>query len=160
RTARGAATDCKGPVIEKTLAQIKTCDVGSWFNETYPQYARPEYAGARIPTLEEIFQRYGLAANYYIETKNPEDAPGMEEKLLQLLTQYRLRGAGARRNQVLVQSFSEASLRKIHGLDPSIPLIQLTGGGSATLRASLDRVKTYAIGIGPSKAGVDSSLVD
>lgn len=160
RTARGDATNCKGPVIAKTVAQIKTCDIGTWFNEAYPQYARPEYVGAHIPTLEEIFQRYGHKANYYIETKNPEDAPGMEEKLLELLAKYELRGSNVRRRQVLVQSFSEASLRKIHGLDPSIPLIQLTGGNSASLRESLDRVKTYAIGIGPTKGSVDSAVVE
>src|SRR5262245_44060883 len=57
RTARGSAENCKGLVIEKTLAQIKTCDVGSWFNAAFPQHARPEYVGQKIPTLEEIFKR-------------------------------------------------------------------------------------------------------
>ena len=32
RTARGLSENCTGLVIEKTLAQIKTCDVGTWFN--------------------------------------------------------------------------------------------------------------------------------
>ena len=32
RTARGLSENCAGLVIEKTLAQIKTCDVGTWFN--------------------------------------------------------------------------------------------------------------------------------
>ena len=31
--------------------------MGSWFNETYPQYARPEYVGLKIPTLEEKLQK-------------------------------------------------------------------------------------------------------
>jgi glycerophosphoryl diester phosphodiesterase len=48
---------CSGPVIKRTLEQIKKCDVGSWFNETYPQYASDEHVGLQIPTLEEIFQR-------------------------------------------------------------------------------------------------------
>src|ERR671916_500502 len=59
RTATGPARNCTGLVIEKTLAQLKTCEVGRWFNRAYPLYARPEYAGMRIPTLEEVFQRYG-----------------------------------------------------------------------------------------------------
>jgi glycerophosphoryl diester phosphodiesterase len=57
RTARGSGRDCAGPVITKTLEQIKTCDVGSWFNEAYPQYAKDGYVGLRICTLEENFQR-------------------------------------------------------------------------------------------------------
>lgn len=71
--------DCTGLVIEKTLEQIKTCEVGSWFNEECPQYAKNEYVGLEIPTLEEVFQRYRKSVNYYIETKNPAAAPGMEK---------------------------------------------------------------------------------
>jgi glycerophosphoryl diester phosphodiesterase len=161
RTARGDAANCKGLVIEKTLAQLKTCDVGSWFNTAFPQYARPEYVGQRIPTLEDVFQRYRHSVNYYIETKNPEEAPGMEEKLLELLGKYNLRGSAVKRNQVLIQSFSDASLRKLHGLDAEPPLIQLfTNRGSAAIRATLDDVKTYAVGIGPSKGSVDAALID
>jgi hypothetical protein len=29
-------------VSKKTLAQVKTCDVGRFFNERYPEYARDE----------------------------------------------------------------------------------------------------------------------
>lgn len=161
RTARGPAQNCKGRVIEKTLAQLGTCDVGSWFNERHPQHARAEYVGLRIPTLEEVFQRYGHRANYYIETKNPEDAPGMEEALLLLLDRYALRGSAGRRDQVLIQSFSPASLQKLHALAPDLPLVQLAPDlGSAAIRAQLDAVARYAVGIGPSKASVDRALVD
>jgi glycerophosphoryl diester phosphodiesterase len=31
---------CTGPVIEKTLEQIKMCDVGTWFNEASSQSTR------------------------------------------------------------------------------------------------------------------------
>jgi glycerophosphoryl diester phosphodiesterase len=160
RTARGTPENCTGLVIDKTLAQIKTCDVGTWFNQAFPQSAKPEYVGLTIPTLEEVFERYRHSANYYIETKNPEEAPLMEEKLLELLDQFNLRGNAVQRNQVLIQSFSAASLQKIHGLDAELPLIQLyPGAGSATIRATLDQVKTYAVGIGPSQGSVDAALV-
>jgi len=63
--------------------------------------------------------------------------------------------------QVLIQSFSSASLQKIHAINPSLPLIQLFDSTetSATIGASLDATQTYAVGIGPSKTDVDSSLV-
>src|ERR687893_373154 len=144
RTARPTAEsqpgDCTGLVIEHTLEQIKTCEVGSWFNETYPQYADPSYVGLEIPTLEEVFQRYGKSVNYYIETKNPEAAPGMEEELLRLMDEYGLTQPAAESWQVLIQSFSPASLQKIHALRPSLPLIQLYFGEetSATIVANLD----------------------
>src|SRR5919106_3181578 len=105
---------CRGLVSNKTLEQIKMCDVGSWFNEAYPQYASPDYVGLQIPTLEEIFQRYGTDVNYYIETKNPKAAPGMEEELLRLMDQYGLIKPAAEDWQILIQSFSAESLQKIH----------------------------------------------
>ena len=161
RTARGPAENCTGLVIEKTLEQIKTCDVGSWFNETYPQYANPDYVGLQIPTLEEIFQRYRHSVNYYIETKNPEEAPGIEEELLRLMEEYNLLKPAAKHWQVLIQSFSAESLQKLHALEPSLPLVQLYSGRetSETIQANLASASTYAVGIGPSKSDVDADLV-
>ena len=51
RTVRGPAENCTGAVDTKTLAQIKTCSAGAWFGA--------EWEGEKIPTLEEVFQRYG-----------------------------------------------------------------------------------------------------
>ena len=162
RTARGPAANCTGRVIEKTLAQLRTCDVGSWFNAAHPQHARAEYVGLRIPTLDELFTRYAQRTNYYIETKNPEDAPGMEPTLLALLDAHGLRRPAAERRQVLIQSFSQVSLREIHRLDPSLPLVQLYGAPTNTspaIRATLDAVSGYAVGIGPNAGAVDGALV-
>src|SRR5262245_15310054 len=85
RTVRGDAANCTGRVDTKTLAQIKTCDAGVWFGA--------EWAGQKVPTLEEVFQRYGKSVNYYIETKTPDPEDQMEAKLLALLDQYSLRDA-------------------------------------------------------------------
>jgi glycerophosphoryl diester phosphodiesterase len=160
RTARGPAANCTGLVRDKTLAQIKTCDVGSWFNDANPSAARPEYVGLRVPTLEEVFRRYGRRPNYYIETKSPESADHMEEALLELLDRYRLRAPAISRWQVLIQSFSPPSLMKIHKLDPSLPLIQLLQGGPSLVnQLPLDVIAQYAVGIGPAQSSVDKALV-
>ena len=144
---------CRGLVSKKTLEQIKMCDAGSWFS--------PEYAGEQIPTLEEIFQRYGTSVNYYIETKNPEAAPGMEEELLRLMGEYGLLEPAAENWQVLIQSFSAESLMKIHELNEFLPLIQLYWAGtSKSIQRDLDAVSEYAVGIGPYKQDVDAALVE
>ena len=121
-----------------------------------------EYDGLEIPTLEEIFQRYGKKVNYYIETKNPEAAPGMEEELLRLMDEYGLTKPAAKRSQVLIQSFSEESLRKIHELNSSLPLIQLYSSTltSEEIQADLADASKYAVGIGPSQTDVDAALVE
>ena len=159
---RTTAGGCRGRVIDHTLAEIRSCDVGSWFNDSFPSRARDEYVGARIPTLDEVFRRYADRASFYIETKNPEDAPGMEKALLELLDRYDLREPAATEWRVLIQSFSERSLRLIHELDPRLPLIQLLHARSETPRTiegRLQRIAEYAVGIGPSWRDVDVALI-
>jgi glycerophosphoryl diester phosphodiesterase len=148
---------CRGLVSKKTLEQIKMCDAGSWFG--------PEYAGLeeplRIPTLEEIFLKYGTSVNYYIETKNPEAAPGMEDELLRLMDKYHLTEPAEDNWQVLIQSFSAESLMKIHEMNSELPLIQLYWAGtSKSIQRDLDAVSEYAVGIGPYKKDVDAALVE
>jgi glycerophosphoryl diester phosphodiesterase len=144
---------CRGLVSKKTLEQIKMCDAGSWFS--------PEYAGEQIPTLEEIFLKYGTSVNYYIETKNPEAAPGMEEELLRLIDEYDLTEPAEDNWQVLIQSFSTESLMKIHEMNSELPLIQLYWAGSSkSIQRDLDAVSECAVGIGLYKRDVDAALVE
>jgi len=134
--------------------------VGSWFNETYPQYAKPGYVGLKISTLEQFFQRYGKSTNYYIETKSPAAVPSMEEELLRLMGKYDLLKPAAKHRRVLIQSFSPDSLQKIHTSASRLPLIQLsTRSDSQPIQATLDAARTYGVGIGPAKDNVDASLV-
>jgi glycerophosphoryl diester phosphodiesterase len=149
-------------VSDKTLEQLKTCDVGTWFNERYPEFAREEYVGLEIPTLEEVLRRYRHRTNYYIETKNPDDADAMEERLVALLDEYNLLRPAADRWQVLVQSFSPLSLERLQALEPELPLIQLFFGSetSETIQARLDTLADSVVGIGLSKSDVDAALVE
>ncbi len=175
RTTRGDPALCTGPVVERTFEQVRTCDAGTWFNERHPDHARAEFAEQRVPTLGDVLERYVGRAHFYIETKNPAEAPGMEEKLVSLLERHALRSSGGSRQateagahsawsplpQVVVQSFSEASLRKVHALAQELPLVQLFGSevtGDGVI-AALDRVIEYAAGIGPHRVAVDRRLV-
>lgn len=157
RTARGPAENCTGNVSDKTLEQLKTCDMGSWFNERYPELAREEFVGLKIPTLEEVFQRYGKSANYYIEIKpNTTLGGSVEQSLLDLITQYDLYEGMVERRQVLVQSFIPTSLITMFSLDPEVPLIQLYAAGAAP---TAPLASSYSFGIGPSTAELNALLV-
>lgn len=93
RTARGPASACTGRISERTLEEVRHCDVGRWFNEHHPDRARPEFEGLRVVTLDELFARCGDAVRWYPETKDRGEAPGMEESLLDLMDRYGLRAA-------------------------------------------------------------------
>lgn len=161
RTSRSAAGSCRGRVASKTLAQVKRCDVGSWFNEAFPARSDPAFVGLQVPTLEEVFERYRDRANFYIETKNPGLYPHMEEELVRLLDHYGLTRAAEVERKVLIQSFFPANLLKVHVLNPRLPLVQLYPSiGSERIRASLDRVASYAAAIGPPLRDVDEDLIE
>jgi len=132
-------TDCTGRVKDRTLAEIKQCDAGN---------------GQEVPTLGEVFERYGHRVNYYIETK----ATGIGERLLEVLDEYHLRQPAVNRWQVLIQSFSTDTLQQIHAIDPELPLIQL-GLTRAQLLANMPQIAEYAVGIGPSYGEVDANVV-
>ena len=146
-------TNGSGPVSSYTLEEIKQLDAGSWFD--------PRFAGQRVPSLREVFERYGTHVNYYIETKTPESAPGMEEKLLALMDEFHLRAGAVTDWQVLIQSFSMDSLRLIRSMNPGLPLIQLIERewSSADIRERLSGIREYAVGIGPARTSVDAALV-
>jgi glycerophosphoryl diester phosphodiesterase len=145
-------TSGSGEVIAHTLEQIKQLDAGSWFDKSF--------AGERVPTLRELFERYGRDASYYIETKNPEDAPGMEAALLELILEFGLRAGAVEKWQVLIQSFSTPSLLEIRERDPELPLIQLIEKeySSADIQQRLPDIHNYAVGIGPAGTSVDEAL--
>ena len=72
------------PVSDFTLAELKSLDAGAWFNAAHPERARPSFEGLRILTLDEVIDiaeggehKPGL----YIETKLPQQFPGIEKDL-------------------------------------------------------------------------------
>jgi glycerophosphoryl diester phosphodiesterase len=162
RTARGPDADCAGRVIDRTLEQLRRCEVSTWKVEQLREAGLTAEAEAvaalppqRIPTLAEVFERYGTdgSVRYYIETKNPEEAPGMEAALVALLRTFDLYPDGPEDRTVLIQSFSAASLRSLHASAPELPLVQLGDAGigdAADPSAVLDRIAEYAVGWGPS----------
>lgn len=161
RTVRKDGRGCSGRVSDWTMAQLSGCEVGSWFNQAYPALARPEYAAEPLPTLGAVLGRYADRASFYIETKHPEAAPGMEQLLVGMLHRFDLVEASRHEWRVLVQSFSEASLRKVRAIEPALPLIQLVDEEetvSETIRR-LGRCSEYAVGIAPHYARTTPELI-
>ncbi|KXY27011.1 glycerophosphodiester phosphodiesterase [Bacillus cereus] len=148
-------TNGTGLVKEHTLEEIKKLNAGSFFNEKHPSLAKKDFEDAKVPTLEEIIETFGNGANYYIETKSPDEYAGMEEKLLEIIKHYEIS------DNVIIQSFSEESLQKIHSLDVTLPLVQLLPYKKAVQLTELEikKYKTYCIGLGMNYKYIDSAYV-
>lgn len=148
-------TNGKGLVKEHTLEEMKQLNVGSFFNEKYPNFVKKEFENAKVPTLKEIIEMFGHNANYYIETKSPDEYPGMEEKLLEIIKYYQIS------DKVIIQSFSEESLQKIHSLHANIPLVQLLSYQKSVQlnELEIEKYKKYCIGLGMNYKYIDSAYV-
>ncbi|EKF35017.1 MULTISPECIES: glycerophosphodiester phosphodiesterase [Bacillus] len=145
-------TNGTGWVKDLTLDEIKQLDAGSWFNEANPDKQNAHFIGQQVLTLDEVLHYFGKQENYYIETKKPDIYPQMEEKLLAVLKKHHLLGKHTRKGQVIIQSFSEESLLKLHKLAPRLPKVQLLDRAQMTSITDdqLDFIKSYAVGVGPN----------
>lgn len=131
-------TNGKGKVSDYTLSQLKQLNLSN---------------SQKIPSLEEIFSSFGKTTKYYIETRKVEGKAVMEDELLHLINKYGLV------KQVIIQSYSQDSLKKIKRINNNIPLILLLVGDSVK-NVNIDAVRQYAIGVGPYAKLIDKDFVD
>jgi glycerophosphoryl diester phosphodiesterase len=131
RTTGGSVT---GPVDSFTLAELRSMDFGAWFG--------PEFAGARVVTLEEQITCYRSAdptMQFYVETKTqPEQGDRMESLLVELLGKLDAIPDGApdvRTSPVIIQSFDADSLTTVRRLAPSLPTAFLFNAPTAEIEA-------------------------
>jgi len=148
-------TNGKGYVNQMTLAELKSLDAGSWFNDKHQIYAREEYVNEKVPTLREIFDEFGKSTRYMLETKSPADNPGLEEKMWALVEEYGLA------DNIAVQSFSKESLKKIREWDKKVPLFQLLwyNRPASISHTFLTEISSYATGIGANFLQIDENYV-
>ncbi len=147
-------TDGKGFVSDFTLAELKALDAGSWFNKAFPEKARPEYAGLRVPALQEVMDAVKESrADLFIEIKDPERyQPDLEHALLSLIR------SNGMEERVRILSFSTASLRKIKEIDPCFPTVLLIAKPRENPVASCLQISADELGILHTKA--TAALVD
>ena len=100
-------TNGKGKVNKKTLAELKSLDAGTYFD--------PSFQGQRIPTLEEIFEKFGNQTFYHIEIKNFfQPFNNLPEKVISLIKKFNLQ------SQVTISSFNPIALIQVNHLLPSL----------------------------------------
>jgi glycerophosphoryl diester phosphodiesterase len=95
---------------------------GEWFNLQYPTFARDSFMFECIPTLAQVFERFG-SHHLYVEMKCEE--PSLQASLARAVVE--LTRAHGIADHVVVKSFAHDSLREVKRLAPEIRTAALFG---------------------------------
>ena len=109
-------TNGRGRVSDLTLEEIKKLDAGRWFDK--------EFKGEMVPTLQEVFEKFGKKTRLAVEIKEFKDKKlclFMAEECVRLAEKYDLE------NNVLFISFDHDVLKKIKEIKPSVNICLLFG---------------------------------
>ncbi len=169
-------TNAEGPLSDYTLDELQALDAGTWFNEANPYRADPAFEGVSVPTLKQIVETHGTDQKYYIEIKSPDANPGLTEKLVKFVEKHGL----VESDSIVIQSFPQEPLKRVHEMNPDIPLVQLvwyhpkgyeagaplkewkavTPAPGEITQADLAKIDDYAIGIGTNMHYKDRRVID
>ena len=102
-----ASTNGSGAVAEKSLSELQELDAGSWFSR--------DFAGERIPTLDQVFASLGVRSLIDVEIKSASnDSDGVEALVAESIQRYFLQ------DRVVVSSFNPYALQRFRQLMPNV----------------------------------------
>lgn len=127
-------TDLRGEVAEMTLAQIRRGDAGSWFAS--------RYRGEKVPLLEEVLELARRRVLTLIEIK----ARHIAERVVQVIEDLGVE------DQVVVQSFSPQTVRRVKLLAPALPTALLV----STLPTTPARIRVRRLAREVLEAGANA----
>lgn len=132
-----------------TLEEIRTLDAGSWFS--------PEYAGTKVPTLQQVLDTLRGRAGLLLEVKSPALYPGIAEAVVAELDGEGWLQANARSGRLVVQSFDWDFMAEFNSLAPKVPAGLLGGPPSD---AEMAQLSTWADQINPNHNQVDAEFIE
>ena len=131
-----------------TLAEIKRLDAGKWFD--------PKFTGEKILTFEEMIALVRGHGGIYPELKSPPlyTARGvdMEKLFVAVIKKHGLdTPASLKTMPVIIQSFDEATIRRVAADLPTIPRVFLTAKDEDVTDARLKALSKFSTGMAPEK---------
>ncbi|MEW9501108.1 glycerophosphodiester phosphodiesterase [Jeotgalibacillus marinus] len=140
-------TNGKGLVKNFTLDELKKLDAGTSFHS--------DFEGEAIITLNELLEEFYGKIGILIEIKNPSLYPGIEEKVVEILDQYN------DLQSIVVQSFSEHALKKIHELNPKLQIAVLIETSTTPISSKkLNDLTSFATYINFNISNLNKRMVD
>ncbi|ARI78629.1 glycerophosphodiester phosphodiesterase [Halobacillus mangrovi] len=144
-------TDGAGKVKNLTYDELKRLDAGSYFSK--------EFAGEKIPKLEEVLDEYRGKMGIVIEMKSPSLYPGIEQKIADTLKERNL--DTPTNNDIIVQSFDHESLKAFHSILPEVPVaVLLDFNPDGVSDQQLTEFSSFAKYVNPNKTMIDKKLVE
>ncbi|BCB03961.1 putative glycerophosphoryl diester phosphodiesterase YhdW [Bacillus sp. KH172YL63] len=143
-------TDGSGKVADLTLEELESLDAGSWKGEAF--------AGERLPTFEEVLDRYRGKIGIVIELKSPTLYPGIEEQVAEALKDHHL--DTPQNDKIMLQSFDFESMKKMDELLPKVPVGVLAWDPATTTPEALEEISAYAEWYNPSYGIVTEEVVE
>ncbi|CAN5358250.1 glycerophosphodiester phosphodiesterase [soil metagenome] len=138
-------TTGKGPVQDKTLAELQQLDAGSWYGEAFKNEP--------LPTLRQVLELVNGQTKVLIEIKSPKDGlyKGIEQKTLDLIKELNAY------SWCEMQSFHPEVVENWMAIDTQVTVYQLIVG--ALVGISYDDQVRWGNGIGNNKrvAGINPS---
>lgn len=102
-------TDGSGYVWDFTAADLQTLDASHKF--------AAQYRGARIPTLDQVFESVGQRLIVNVEIKSASEMPlGVEQVVAETIRRHNMA------ERVIISSFSAQTLKNFRAVMPAVPL--------------------------------------
>jgi len=144
---------CSGKVCDKTLAELKQLDVGLWKGR--------QWAGERIPTLDEVLAAIPGGKRLFIEIKcGAESIPEVQRAL---------RSTGTSANAIVIIGFSLATMTEVKRALPEVEVCWIverkrnlrTGRWSPTADFIIERVRKAELdGVDMGVRGLHTEFVE
>jgi glycerophosphoryl diester phosphodiesterase len=132
-----------------SIDEIKRLDAGKWY--------KPEFAGARVPTFQEMIDLVRGKAGLYPELKSPQLYASRHVDQVKLFVDLVKKNGlekpeSLKTTPVIIQSFDEPAVRRVAAELPTIPRVLLTSNDADITDRRLREVAAFATGIAPEKA--------
>lgn len=98
-------TSGSGPVTSHTLAALKALDAGSWFERNF--------AGERVPTFDEVLERYRGRAHIHTEIKG--HSAHLSQRTVDLVRRHGMV------EHITITSFQKTRLEETRAYAPELP---------------------------------------
>jgi len=130
----GRTCNGKGLVSDYTFRELAQLDAGSWFS--------PQFAGEKIPSLEEVLLAIRGKKLLNIEIKTSWDfCPEIEKKVVEMVKKFDME------DQVYITSFNHEVIRKITELDSTVRTGLIIWGKPVLLEEQLEETGATILSI-------------